>query len=140
MRKQASQIKPYKIEHKFTQFTLTMTPDNNLLYFDTDRNMLCLWSMEGQRNVLEEQVQGTITKVFSSKGNKRYLVGYESGTLELRSSINLEIEASYSLSSSITDIQSDDESFIVVANSSNELVHYNLKTENGIQDAPFVNL
>ena len=49
--------------------------------------------MEGERIVLESSCKehGKVTKVFASPSNKRYIIGYESGFLELRDSVNFEI-------------------------------------------------
>ena len=66
---------------------------------------------------------GTIRKVFASSSNKRYFIGYSSGLLELRTSTNFEIETTFQDLGDIIDITSDDKTFVVISNTSGELIY-----------------
>ena len=57
---------PYKISEEL----ITVTPDNNLLFYNESDGMICLWSMESKRIILSEKATSNdVTKVYASKGN-----------------------------------------------------------------------
>lgn len=69
---------------------------------------------------------GDLTAIFSTKKNKRIFFGYKDGTLELRNSSDLNIQYAYNGLGNIQEIWSDDESFIIVVNSTGAIGYIKL--------------
>lgn len=61
---------------------IAVTSDNNLLYFDLMSSQLKLWSMESRRVILTSSCNEDVNKVYSTKRNKNYWIGYLGGILE----------------------------------------------------------
>ena len=81
----------FELEKEVFPSLLTITSDNNLLYFEKDLCRLQLWSMESKRIILECQTTNDVTQVYASSRNRYYLIGYQSGVLEIRNSTNLKV-------------------------------------------------
>lgn len=103
-----------------------MTVDNNLFYYEEEQQSLILWSMESQRIIHTEKIVSKVTKVFACSANKYYLIGYDTGKLEIRLATNLSLQLQFEGLGNIMDLSTDDEAFIVVSNKEGHLIHINL--------------
>lgn len=85
--------------------------------------------MESRRVILTSSCNEDVNKVYSTKKNKNYWIGYLGGTLEKRTSTNLLVHKTFQNLGQIEEIATDDHYFAVVSNTDGHLIHINLKTK-----------
>jgi hypothetical protein len=84
--------------------------------------------MESKKSIIKTAADGYPSKVYATSKNKRYLIGYEDGKLELRTSTNFAIEDGDTIEDlgHIVDIISDDATYIIVSTIDGEIFYLDM--------------